>query len=78
MGAIDGSIYHIRARMKTRWGREYERERYEESRERVTRIVAGFKGQGAVAVDVCQLTYATHGEPDLSFGDFYGDEEDEE
>jgi hypothetical protein len=73
MGAFDGELYRIRARIvgKDIYGNSWQskRERHEDDKDRVPRIVAGFKGQGADAVRVDCLHYVTRPDDALSFGD---------
>ncbi|MGW7105163.1 hypothetical protein ACWGHU_03210 [Streptomyces xanthophaeus] len=81
MGVFDGGAYRIRSRMEHDInGHKFETraERFEEDEESAREVVEDWRAYGVDAVDVryVHFVYSDH-DPGLSFGDYYGDGEDE-
>lgn len=80
MGVFDGDVYRIRSRMKhTIDGHTVETHavRYEDTEEAAREVVDDWRAYGVDAVQVDHLMFAHSGhDPGLSFGDYWGEEED--
>jgi hypothetical protein len=76
MGVFDGSVYRIRARK----GDQFSDTLWTQDDDEASRFAANFQLHGWDAVEADEVFYAAHGNDrlNLSFGDYWGDEEEEE
>ncbi|MET9816926.1 hypothetical protein [Streptomyces sp. NPDC006355] len=76
MGVFDGSVYRIRARK----GDHFSESHWAQDDSQAIKWAEGFKTLGWDAVEADEVFYAAHGNDrlGLSFGDYWGDEEEAE